>query len=638
MKRVILKRLFIAYITLGVTAAAIAIPETANAATSGVDLLQKLTNQGYAVVDGAGTQGGKGTQGGSQTGGGSGQGDTPETDPDDDKDKDPATDDKDKEEEKEKEKEKDKDNKDDDEDPDEASDDEKSDAINRLSRYYKGIELANSGDLTREQLDKVKAICDEGRNAIAGSDIRKSELSDLETDTKKLMDDYVAACLKNVPSTTVDYLTVGNLYDIPVGTYGQAVNVLLPILNLGTEDLTNVIVTPVVSGNVSEFPFVITRVGFSQTIPVLKGAHSMDQAIMQRGELLWTFGIRDDVLDGFYKIEFDVVYHRKGEAEKAKISTYVRCVGAPGSASLEKGEGAKSSTPRIIVTGFSTEPEDVYAGSTFMLNINVKNVSQRTEVSNIQFDLKAAEEGKDNDTTYYAFLPTSGSNTIYVPILQAGQETELKIEMSAKADLVQKPYALDLSMKYEDDDYEAYESSTSISVPVKQLSRVEFSTPELIPDSIEVGSQSNLMFSVYNTGKTILYNVKVRFDDPAVSGGDAFLGKLDSGATGNVDVMITGENPSGGTVKGIVSYENDAGAVTETEFSVPLDVMEPLPVEDFGDMDPEMDQSYMEDQKPPLSVPVIAGSAVGGLVVIAVIVLIVRKIRKKKDSFDSGDL
>lgn len=509
------------------------------------------------------------------------------------------------------------------------TDEEKEDAVNRLSRYYHNIELINKEDLTGEQLKKIKELCDIGRNAIAGNDdIRTEQINDIETDTKKNMDDYLALCLKKVPQTTVEYLTVANLYNIPIANYGEVMTVRLPILNLGVADLTNIIVNPVISGSVKEFPFQISRGGFAQEIPRIPGSYSMEQAMAQRAEVAWNFALRDDVLDGYYKLEFDITYMRNGSAETAKLSTYVRCIGAPGSGSVEDGDSGKKSTPRIIVTGFSTEPADVYAGSTFKLFIDVQNVSQRTDVSNIQFDLKASEEGKDNDTTYNSFLPTSGSNTIYVPVLSAGGNTRLEIEMSAKADLVQKPYAIEMSMKYEDEDYESYESSTSISVPIKQQSRVENSTPEVVPESITVGNQSNVMFSIFNTGKTILYNVKVAFEDPAVSGGDAYVGKLESGATGNVDVMVTGEAPGGENgIKGIISYENESGDVTKTEFTIPLIVEEVMmdPMDDYNPTDYPMEPE--PERKAPV-VPIVI--AVICIIAIVVLIVVVKKLKGKE--------
>lgn len=510
---------------------------------------------------------------------------------------------------------------------DEADDDEIADAVNRLSTYYKNLRLVNEEDLTEEQLKKLEKICNDARNYIAGTDdITSAQVEIHVSETKALMDSYLQKCLAERPQSTVDYLAVGNVYDAPVAKYGEGVVLILPILNLGTETLTNVIVTPVISNSVKEWPFEISRTGYAEEIGEIPGSHNMEEAYANHREVRYALATRQDVLSGYYKLDFNVVYEREGKPEKAVLSTYVKAIGASGSGMVdEDGDGSKTSVPRIIVTGFETEPKDVFAGTTFLLKIHVKNTSSRTAVSNVEFDLEAATEGKDENTLYASFLPTSGSNSIYVPSIPIGGETELTMEMTAKADLVQKPYAIDMTMKYEDEKYNAYENKTSLSVPVKQLSRIEYGTPEVLPESITIGSQANVVFSVYNTGKTTLYNVKVRFEDETVSGGEYYVGKLESGATGNVDTMVTGEavTMDDGMIKTIISYENDAGEVTEVETQIPLYVTEEM-------MD-EMDYMPVEDAPEQSSrLPLILGIAAAVIVAVVIAVILIVRSRKKK--------
>lgn len=510
---------------------------------------------------------------------------------------------------------------------DEADDDEIADAVNRLSTYYKNLRLVNEEDLTEEQLKKLEKICNDARNYIAGTDdITSAQVEIHVSETKALMDSYLQKCLAERPQSTVDYLAVGNVYDAPVAKHGEGVVLILPILNLGTETLTNVIVTPVISNSVKEWPFEISRTGYAEEIGEIPGSHNMEEAYANHREVRYALATRQDVLSGYYKLDFNVVYEREGKPEKAVLSTYVKAIGASGSGMVdEDGDGSKTSVPRIIVTGFETEPKDVFAGTTFLLKIHVKNTSSRTAVSNVEFDLEAATEGKDENTLYASFLPTSGSNSIYVPSIPIGGETELTMEMTAKADLVQKPYAIDMTMKYEDEKYNAYENKTSLSVPVKQLSRIEYGTPEVLPESITIGSQANVVFSVYNTGKTTLYNVKVRFEDETVSGGEYYVGKLESGATGNVDTMVTGEavTMDDGMIKTIISYENDAGEVTEVETQIPLYVTEEM-------MD-DMDYMPVEDVPEQSSrLPLILGIVAAVIVAVVIVVILIVHSRKKK--------
>ena len=129
--------------------------------------------------------------------------------------------------------------------------------------------------------------------------------------------------------------------------------------------------------------------------------------------------------------------------------------------------------------------------------------------------------------------------------------------------------------------------SSNISIPVKQEARIDTGEVEILPESIEVGNQTNVMFPVYNKGKTTLYNVQVDFIGDTVEGGSTFLGKLEPGATGNVDAMVTGIAPTmdDGIVIARVSYEDEAGNVTYIEKEITIYVMEPFVPDEGWDYD-----------------------------------------------------
>ena len=49
------------------------------------------------------------------------------------------------------------------------------------------------------------------------------------------------------------------------------------------------------------------------------------------------------------------------------------------------GRSSDGSVPRVIVTGFDTNPAEVHAGSDFTLTIHLKNTSKKTKVQNMLF-------------------------------------------------------------------------------------------------------------------------------------------------------------------------------------------------------------------------------------------------------------
>lgn len=510
-----------------------------------------------------------------------------------------------------------------------VSDEEKADAKNLLYRYYDNLMLLHD-DLDKEDEKKLQEIMNNGKKLINEAE-DAGDLSSYVSEIKSLMEAYIDKVISEIPTSTSEFLVVGDNAATATAVHGQQVNLVLPIYNMGSEWIDDITVTPVMSNSVKEWPFEIEKTGYSARITELPGSADKDEAYLNHREVHYTFTTREDVLSGYYKLEFDILFRRNNKSETAKLYTFVKTEGAPGSGSMdgETDDASKSSTPRIVITGFETNPAEVYAGDTFMLTIHVRNTSKRTAVSNVEFNLEAAQEGKDENTLYAAFLPTSGSNTVYVDTIPVGGGTELNIEMTAKADLVQKPYALNVKMDYEDEKYNPYTNTSSVSIPVRQESKFDMSTPEVTPASVTVGDQANIMFSIYNTGKTTLYNVQARFEGEGISGGEAFVGKIEAGGTGNVDTMVNADAPTtgDGIVRAIISYEDDAGNVTESEKEIELFVTEELPP-DMG-MEGIVDGDMAQTQGP--NKTVIAALIAGGCIAAAVIVIIViLKIRKKR--------
>ena len=247
-----------------------------------------------------------------------------------------------------------------------------------------------------------------------------------------------------------------------------------------------------------------------------------------------------------------------------------------GGGSGSSGSSSDGSVPRVIVTGFDTNPAEVHAGSDFTLTIHLKNTSKKTKVQNMLFELQAPTEGSDEQTSAPAFLPTSGSNSIYLDGIKADGTADISITLNAKADLLQKPYSINLSMKYEDSQATQIESSSSISIPVKQDARFEFSEFEISPQTIEVGGETNVMCSLYNLGRIKLYNAKARFEGNGIKKQEIFIGNVEAGATGSIDAMLQGEKVTNGNSKitMTLSYEDESGNISETTKDFELEVTE----------------------------------------------------------------
>ena len=207
--------------------------------------------------------------------------------------------------------------------------------------------------------------------------------------------------------------------------------------------------------------------------------------------------------------------------------------------------------------------------------------------------------------------------------------------MEAKSDLSQKPYVLTVNMKYDTEDQINMSDVAHVSVPIKQEAKIDTGSAEIMPESIAVGEQSNVMFSVFNTGKTTLYNVKVTYESASVESGITYLGNIAPGATQNVDSMLTGIAPDTGEgiVKAVISYEDEAG--NETRFEKDLNLLVYEMMMDEGMME-DMPMEPMEEEPVKKGVPLIGilGGAAAVVVVVAVIVIVSKKRKAKKHQED----
>lgn len=511
------------------------------------------------------------------------------------------------------------------------TDDDRADADEDMLYYMQSLEVRYH--LDEKVMEQLHKVFDSAVYYIANTEMSLTELWSYVSSVKSSME---SAAVEKVSQTTSEFLQVGDNWQTPIVSYGQGVSIVLPVVNFGTEELNDLIVEPVTSTLVTEWPFEPDMTNYLQTEPYIPGCQTKEQAMANRREFTFHFKTRSDVMSGYYPLKFHISYTKAGIRceEPAELTVYVKTIGKPGSGIIGgNGQEASGSKPRIVVTGFETSPKEVYAGETFTLTIHVQNTANDTAVTNVLFDMQAAQEGEDKTNTYSAFLPTSGSSSVYMEQISPNTSADIVIEMTAKADLAQKPYVLDVNMKYDAGTVFDLTDKASVSIPILQESRFDTSIPEVVPDNIEVGSQSNVMFSIYNTGKTTLYNVQVKFIADSIDEASAFVGNLQSGNTGNVDVMLTGSTPTmdDGIVKLEISYEDEAGNVTTAEKEITLFVTEPVMDDMMMDGDMMGDDMMMDGEGNGGSKTGLIVGIVAAVVAAAAVGLVVFfNIRKKK--------
>lgn len=449
---------------------------------------------------------------------------------------------------------------------------------------------------------------------------------------------------------------------VPTFEAGKATTWTLIVHNNSGADLTNAVLSPSLGNTNEEWPFNTEYQSYAQVLNIKNGE---SQAVS------FEFTQREDVATSRHTLQFNV-YAAGVEDALVSQKFYANTTAKPeeipeppadntpvpgpgdqivgdgaefpsadaggfsnGGASFSGGGGSGSegstSVPRVIVTGFKTDPAEVRAGGNFTLTIHLKNTSKSTKVRNMLFDLSAPAEGTDAQTVAPAFLPASGSSSIYLDGIKANGAADISIQLNAKADLLQKPYSVDLTMKYEDSDGAQIDAASSISIPVKQDARFEFSDFEISPESISVGDEANVMCNLYNLGRIKLYNVKAIFEGACIEKEEVFLGNVESGATASIDAMLEGAQATAGpaNVTMTLSYEDEAGKISTTTKELQIEVMEMM--EDMAMM-PGMEMP--EEEK---GFPVIPVAVAAGIAVLIIIIVVIRKKRKRRQRLNEEE-
>lgn len=215
---------------------------------------------------------------------------------------------------------------------------------------------------------------------------------------------------------------------------------------------------------------------------------------------------------------------------------------------------------------------------------------------------------------------------------------------TARAGVDQRSYAITIKEKYDSPEFKNAEESITVDIPVKQYARLTTSNIDVMPDSLTVGAESNIMFGINNTGKVILYNVTATFTADSIKPVETYVGNIKPGETGNVDTMLTGINPTAddGTVKVTITYEDENGTVADpVEKELTLMVMEDNPDMGWddtmaGNMDVPMEEEPTGIKGIMKKYGVWIGIAAAAAAVTAVVVTV--RIKKKRKAAQEEDI
>ncbi len=382
-------------------------------------------------------------------------------------------------------------------------------------------------------------------------------------------------------SNTVTFV-LGEGQSTPYGTYPNVMNFAVNMRNSSKFKAYDVTVSMVLDADSTKFPFNINDGNYDRHYDLIEEGQTV--------EVPYSMAIREDSYSGFYPIQFKISYRdsQEGDLQTQEATMYVQIV----SKSKEDPQGDFNANDRtrarIIVDSYETVPEEIYAGQEFELILHMKNASSNVPASNILFTLESEKVSESA-----VFTTEDGANSVVVNSLGAGETAEVRMKFSSKGGADPRSYSITIKEKYDSPEFKNAEETVTVDIPVKQEARLSTSTIDIMPESISVGAETNVMFGINNTGKVQLYNVTVRFEGDSIKTEETYVGNIKPGETGNVDTMLTGvaATMDEGIIPIVISYEDENGNVSTEMKEMTLFVSESMP----EDMDWDVEAGNMDD-------------------------------------------
>ena len=420
---------------------------------------------------------------------------------------------------------------------------------------------------------------------------------------------------------------LGENQSTPSANYSEVMNFDVNVRNTGYKTAYDVRVDMELSEDITKFPFEINDGNYDRQM----GNMNPDQTVA----IPFSMAVREKAKSGYYPIKFKIRYRENENgnfAAPVEDTFYVRVYGKDEADSLDSEAGENERTKaRIIVDSFETDPAEIYAGQDFTLKVRMKNASNSIAASNILFTFES-EAVSDSPV----FTTVNGSNSVVVNSLAPGASDTLTIKFSSSPTAEQRSYTITINEQYDSPEFKNAKEAVKIAVGLKQEARLNTGTIEVMPDAISVGEESNVMFSINNTGKVMLYNVNAVFEADSIQKNEAYVGNIEPGKSGNVDTMINGIAPTmdDGKVKLSITYEDENGKVSTVEKEIQLMVnedqsMDESNVDDTWSSDDIQPEPSTTDKLKHLAIPV----GIVGVVLAAVILVVIRR-KKKKAGMD----
>ena len=367
-------------------------------------------------------------------------------------------------------------------------------------------------------------------------------------------------------------------------------------------------ITPVIS---DEFPFETQGDAYRSTTS--KGTKSL--------KCEYSFKVRSDVVTGYQMIHFTISYKKNGQTYETTRAIQVKLTGKK-KASIGGSSGSSTngntSNPRLMVAGYDTSEDTIYANESFTLTVHMQNTA-KTAISNIKLTLVSEEN---------YFIPDGGVGNVFFDSMEPGENKDLTLKLRAASGLEEKIYSLTVKSEYENGKAEAFNSEDVLYIPVSLRQRLSVTDVFMEEEQIEVGDTVEISAVVNNLGEGNLYNVAATVTGDNLKETETYIGNIEPGKSGTIDILTKAAIVTEGDHihnKMIITYEDKNGKVYEEKTDIFVEVAEPV-YENLEKVKDEKDYSKV--------IKKIVGIVVMFAVAVAAIWFYIQRKKKKQQMLD----
>ncbi len=281
-------------------------------------------------------------------------------------------------------------------------------------------------------------------------------------------------------------------------------------------------------------------------------------------------------------------------------------------------------TPHIIISDFSYG-DTVSGSSVFDLKMTLKNNSKNIPVQNVIVKISGGE----------AFITAEGTDTVSIDKIVSTKEITQKLKCLGTTQTGIYPVTVSVSYEYFDGgEKQAQSEELMLSIPVVQPEKIEFGSLSLEGAKVPVGEEQDCAFTVINSGRSSVFNGKVKLVDAAGNElASAYIGNLEPGGqfVSNYTLPVTLTKEGATDLSLVFEYENDSGDAKSVSRSFSVTAQQ----EEDPYAQLEAQNANTQDNSPDYTLYYILGAvAVVVIVVVTAVVVKRKKSKKKGDELD----